>query len=229
MTDKYPKVSVSRHKKTRVKSAKGRKISSVRWLERQLNDPYVAEAKRQGLRSRAGFKIMQLNDRFKFLKPGRKIIDLGAAPGGWTQFAVKECGMGNVIGIDLLEIEPIEGAKLIQGDFLDHDKQEEILNLMKGKADVVMSDMAPATVGHPQTDHIRLMILVESALEFAKKTLKPEGVFIAKLFKGGAEKTLLDNLKRNFKTVKHTKPEASRKDSSEEYVIASGFKTKEIK
>ena len=227
MTDKYPNISVSRHKKTWVKSAKGRKKSSVRWLERQLNDPYVAEAKKQGFRSRAIFKIMQLNDRFKFFKAGKKVVDLGAAPGGWSQIAVEKCGKNNVVGIDLLEIDSIEGAEFIQGDFLEPENQQKILDLLKGKVDIVMSDMAAATTGHAATDHLRIMILVETSLNFAKKILAKEGVFIAKLFQGGAEKKLLDALKKNFKIVKHAKPEASRKDSSEEYVIATGFKNKD--
>lgn len=210
---------------TRVKSAKGRKLSSTKWLQRQLNDPYVQQAQKLGLRSRAAFKLSELDDRFKFLKTGANIIDLGAAPGGWVQVALERCGpKGYVIGIDLLEIEPLAGAELIQGDFLDDDAPDRLRAMMDGDADVVLSDMAASSTGHRATDHLRIMSLLEVAIDFAKDVLKPGGVFVGKVLQGGTENELLALLKRDFKTVKHAKPPASRSDSAEVYVIATGFR-----
>lgn len=210
---------------TRVKSAKGRKLSSTKWLQRQLNDPYVQQAQKLGLRSRAAFKLMELDDRFKFLKTGANIIDLGAAPGGWVQVALERCGpKGYVVGIDLLEIEPLAGAELIQGDFLDDDAPDRLRALMDGDADVVLSDMAASSTGHRSTDHLRIMSLLEVAVDFAIDVLKPGGVFVGKVLQGGTENELLTALKKDFKTVKHAKPPASRSDSAEVYVIATGFR-----
>ncbi len=213
---------------TRVKTAKGRRLSSTRWLQRQLNDPYVQEAKRQGYRSRAAFKLIELDDKFKFLKKGAKVIDLGAAPGGWTQVAMARIGDdGHVIGIDLLEMEAIPGADLIQGDFLDDDAPERLKALLGGQADVVLSDMAAASTGHPQTDHLRIMGLLEVAADFAADVLAPGGTFVGKVLQGGTENELLAALKRDFRTVKHAKPPASRSDSAEVYVVATGFRGRE--
>jgi 23S rRNA (uridine2552-2'-O)-methyltransferase len=210
---------------TRVKSAKGRKLSSTKWLQRQLNDPYVQQAQKMGLRSRAAFKLMELDDKFKFLKPGANIIDLGAAPGGWVQVALERCGQkGYVVGIDLLEIEPLAGAELIQGDFLDDDAPDRLRALMDGDADVVLSDMAASSTGHRSTDHLRIMSLLEVAVHFAKEVLKPGGVFVGKVLQGGTENELLTALKKDFKVVKHAKPPASRADSAEVYVVATGFR-----
>ncbi|MCK5778077.1 MAG: RlmE family RNA methyltransferase [Rhodospirillales bacterium] len=213
---------------TRVKTAKGRRLSSTRWLQRQLNDPYVQEAKRQGYRSRAAFKLIELDDKFKFLKKGAKVIDLGAAPGGWTQVAMARIGdSGHVIGIDLLEMEAIPGADLIQGDFLDDDAPERLKALLGGQADIVLSDMAAASTGHPQTDHLRIMGLLEVAADFAADVLAPGGAFVGKVLQGGTENELLAALKRDFRTVKHAKPPASRSDSAEVYVVATGFRGRE--
>lgn len=213
---------------TRVKTAKGRRLSSTRWLQRQLNDPYVQEAKRQGYRSRAAFKLIELDDKFKFLKKGAKVIDLGAAPGGWTQVALARIGdSGHVIGIDLLEMEAIPGADLIQGDFLDDDAPERLKALLGGQADIVLSDMAAASTGHPQTDHLRIMGLLEVAADFAADVLAPGGTFVGKVLQGGTENELLAALKRDFRTVKHAKPPASRSDSAEVYVVATGFRGRE--
>jgi len=210
---------------TRVKTAKGRRPSSTRWLQRQLNDPYVQEAKRQGYRSRAAFKLIELDDKFKFLKKGAKVIDLGAAPGGWTQVAMERIGdNGHVIGIDLQEMEAIPGAELIQGDFLDDDAPDRLKALLGGQADIVLSDMAAASTGHPQTDHLRIMALLEVAADFAADVLAPGGTFVGKVLQGGTENELLAALKRDFKTVKHAKPPASRSDSAEIYVVATGFR-----
>lgn len=210
---------------TRVKTAKGRRLSSTRWLQRQLNDPYVQEAKRLGYRSRAAFKLIELDDKFGFLQKNAKVIDLGAAPGGWTQVAMERIGEGgHVIGIDLLEMEAIPGADLIQGDFLDDDAPERLNALLGGQADVVLSDMAAASTGHPQTDHLRIMGLLEVAADFAADVLAPGGAFVGKVLQGGTENELLAALKRDFKTVKHAKPPASRSDSAEVYVVATGFR-----
>jgi 23S rRNA (uridine2552-2'-O)-methyltransferase len=209
----------------RVKTAKGRKLSSKLWLERQLNDPYVAEAKRLGYRSRAAFKLAEIDDKYKFLKPGGRVVDLGAAPGGWVQVAQQRVGAkGRVVGIDLQEIEPIAGADLLVGDFLDDDAPERLRALLDGPADVVLSDMAAASTGHPQTDHLRIIALAEAALEFALEVLAPGGAFVAKVLQGGSERTLLETMRRNFAKVAHVKPPASRKDSAELYVVATGFR-----
>lgn len=220
--------SGSRMMHTRVKTAKGRKLSSTLWLERQLNDPYVHEARRLGYRSRAAFKLVQLDDRFNLLKPGMRVVDLGAAPGGWTQVAVQrvkaEHGRGQVVGIDILEWDQVAGATCLVGDFLADDAPDRLKQAMGGPADLVMSDMAAPTTGHPSTDHLRIIGLVEVALDFAMEVLAPGGAFIAKVFQGGTEKTLLDLLKRNFTTVRHAKPPASRQGSAETYVIATGFR-----
>lgn len=209
----------------KVKTAKKRKPSSTRWLQRQLNDPYVHEARKQGYRSRAAFKLLELDDRFHMLKPGLRVVDLGAAPGGWTQVAVARVGArGKVVGMDILEYDPVPGAISMQGDFLADDSPERLKEALGGPADVVVSDMAAPTTGHPPTDHLRIIGLVEVALHFALEVLTPGGTFVAKVFQGGTEKTLLDMLKKNFTLVRHAKPPASRKESAETYVVATGFK-----
>jgi 23S rRNA (uridine2552-2'-O)-methyltransferase len=213
----------------RVKTAKRRSTSSARWLQRQLNDPYVAEAQRRGFRSRAAFKLLQLDEKFGLLRRGLRVVDLGAAPGGWTQVAVEktragEGGAGRVVGIDYLPMDPIPGAVLLQLDFLDPSAPERLQDALAGPADLVMSDMAAPTTGHAATDHLRIMALAETAYDFARQVLAPGGAFVAKLFQGGAEKDLLDALKRDFEKVRHAKPPASRADSSETYVVATGFR-----
>ncbi len=219
------RVSAGRNITTRVKTARGRKSSSTRWLKRQLNDPYVAEANRLGYRSRSAFKLIELDDRFRFLKRGLRIIDLGAAPGGWSQIAAERVGRGGqVVGIDLREIDPIPGAELIVGDFLDDDALARLTGLLGGKADIVLSDMAAAATGHTATDHMRIMLLLEAAIEFAGQVLAPGGTFIGKVLQGGTENQLLVLLKNNFRSVKHAKPPSSRNDSAEMYVVASGFR-----
>ncbi|WP_282609584.1 RlmE family RNA methyltransferase [Pelagibius sp. Alg239-R121] len=211
--------------KVRVKTAKRRSNSSARWLQRQLNDPYVAEAKKRGYRSRAAFKLLQMDEKYDFLSKARRIIDLGAAPGGWTQVSLERAAPGSkVVGIDLLEIEQIPGAILLVGDFLDNDAPDRLKAEMDGAADIVLSDMAAATIGHAKTDHLRIMGLVETALEFAIQVLAPGGSFVAKVIQGGAEQTLMDMLKRHFTKVRHVKPAASRSDSAEMYLVATGFR-----
>lgn len=211
--------------KVRVRTAKGRKLSSKLWLERQLNDPYVQAAKREGYRSRAAYKLAELDEKYKLLKPGMTVVDLGAAPGGWTQVAVAKVGAkGKVLGIDLTPVEPIAGATLITQDFLAEEAPDQLKALLGGPADVVMSDMAAPATGHPQTDHLRIIGLCEAAAEFAREVLAPGGTFLAKVLRGGTEGTLLTQLKRDFTTVKHAKPPASRADSAEIYVIATGFR-----
>ena len=211
--------------KQRVKTGRGRTASQKRWLERQLNDPYVARAKREGYRSRAAFKLLEIDERFKILKPNQKIIDLGAAPGGWSQVAAKIVGpSGRIVGIDLLEIEPMVGVEFITLDFLDPDAPQRLIDLLGGQADIVMSDMAANTTGHKQTDHLRIIGLAETAAEFAREVLAPGGTYLAKVFQGGTEGTLLADLKRDFTLVRHVKPSASRADSSELYVLATGFR-----
>jgi len=224
-TSSAKSISGKRNLTVRVKSAKGRKKSSNQWLSRQLNDPYVAEAKRLNYRSRAAFKLIQLDEKYKFLGKGKTIVDLGCAPGGWTQVAVeRNKGSGQVVGLDILETEPIAGATLICQDFTAPDAADKLKALLNGKADVVMSDMAANTTGHQQTDHLRTIVLVELAYDFAKDVLADNGIFIAKVFKGGAEAELLADIKKNFAKVAHVKPAASRKESPEEYLIAIGFK-----
>jgi len=210
--------------RTRVKTAKGRKVGSTRWLERQLNDPYVRRAKAEGYRSRAAYKLIELDERFGFLKGARRVIDLGIAPGGWTQVVRQRLPQAQVVGIDLLPTDPIEGATILQMDFMAEDAPARLAEALGGPADLVLSDMAANTVGHPQTDHLRTMALVEAGLLFATETLRPGGTFVAKVLAGGADAALVAELKRAFTTVKHAKPPASRKGSSEWYVVAQGFK-----
>lgn len=209
----------------RVKTAKGRKASSTQWLSRQLNDPYVREAQRLGYRSRAAFKLMEIDDQFRLIKPGMTIVDLGAAPGGWTQVAM-ERKAGKVVGIDLLPMDPIEGAVLMQLDFMDESAPDKLIAEAGGKVDLVLSDIAPNTVGHAATDHIRIMVLVEAAAYFAVDILKPGGSFVTKLFQGGAGAEVNAFLKKHFTKIKHVKPKASRAGSVEIYLLAQGFKGK---
>ncbi len=206
-----------------LRTSRGRSPAQQRWLARQLNDPYVAAARKQGLRSRAAFKLMELDDRFALIKKGCRVLDLGAAPGGWTQVALQRQA-GQVVGVDLLAIEAIAGATLIQGDFEDADMPARLTALLGGAPDLVLSDMAPNTTGHAATDHIRIMGLAELALDFACTILAPGGAFVAKVFQGGSEREMLVPLKKRFATVKHAKPPASRKESSELYVVAQGFR-----
>ncbi|MDA0306073.1 MAG: RlmE family RNA methyltransferase [Proteobacteria bacterium] len=216
----------------KLKTAKRRKTSSVRWLQRQLGDPYVAGARDQGLRSRAAFKLMELDDRFHFLTPGASVVDLGAAPGGWTMVAVERVnsqGAGNgkqgkVIGMDIQEAAPISGATLIHHDFLDEAAPGMLMDLLDGPADIVLTDMAAPTTGHAGTDHLRIVGLLEAAFDFACDVLAPGGCFVGKVFKGGTEGELLKAMKQRFKSVRHAKPPASRKESAESYVVAQGFK-----
>lgn len=210
-------------KKSKVRTAKGRKISSTRWLQRQLNDPYIQKAEQAGYRSRAAFKIIELDEKLDLFKPGMRVVDLGAAPGGWSQIAAQR-GAEKIVAIDLLEMDEIPGVDFIQLDFMADDAPDKLKDMLGGQADLVMSDMAPNTTGHKQTDHLRIMAVVEAAYMFACEVLKPEGVFIAKVFQGGAQNTLLAEMKKNFKTIKHIKPPASRKGSSEQYLIAQGFR-----
>jgi 23S rRNA (uridine2552-2'-O)-methyltransferase len=208
----------------RIKTAKGRKISSTRWLERQLNDPYVKRAKAENYRSRAAFKLIELDDRFGLLKGVKSVIDLGIAPGGWSQVVRRQAPQAKVVGIDLLPTDPIDGVTILQMDFMDDLAPERLREALGGPADLVLSDMAANTVGHPQTDHLRTMGLVEAGLEFATEMLRPGGAYVAKVLAGGADNNLVAEMKRHFTTVKHAKPPASRKGSSEWYVIAQGFK-----
>ena len=214
--------------KVRVKSAGKRTMSSKLWLERQLNDPYVAQAKREGWRSRAVYKLTELDERFHLLKPGMKIVDLGAAPGGWAQYAAKKVGSaegrGRVVGIDLLEIEPIVGVDFTVKDFTEADAPDFLRARIGGRVDGVMSDMAANTTGHKKTDHLRIIHLAELAAEFAGEVLAPGGFFVAKVFQGGAEGELLATLKLDYAVVRHVKPKASRADSAELYVLATGFR-----
>jgi 23S rRNA (uridine2552-2'-O)-methyltransferase len=214
-----------RNLKQRVKTANKRSLSSQKWLERQLNDPYVARAKREGYRSRAAFKLLEIDEKYNILKPGQRVVDLGAAPGGWSQIAAKKVGAkGKVVGIDLLPIDPMAGVEFIQLDFLDESAPDKLIELLGGPADVVMSDMAANTTGHKKTDHLRIMGLAEAAIYFAREILAPGGVFVAKVFQGGTESQLLADLKRDFAVVRHVKPAASRADSAELYVLATGFR-----
>jgi 23S rRNA (uridine2552-2'-O)-methyltransferase len=208
----------------RIRTAKGRKISSTRWLERQLNDPYVQRARAENYRSRAAYKLIELDERFGLLKGVRNVVDLGIAPGGWSQVVRRRLPQARIVGIDLLPTDPIEGVEILQMDFMDEGAPERLKTLLGGPADLVLSDMAANTVGHPQTDHLRTMALVEAGLEFAREALRPGGAYVAKVLAGGADSDLVAALKRNFATVKHAKPPASRKGSSEWYVIAQGFK-----
>jgi 23S rRNA (uridine2552-2'-O)-methyltransferase len=208
----------------RIKTAKGRKISSTRWLERQLNDPYVRRARAENYRSRAAYKLLELDERFGLLKGVKAVVDLGIAPGGWSQVVRRRVPRATVVGIDLLPTDPIEGVTILHMDLMDDVAPERLKEALGGPADLVLSDMAANTVGHQQTDHLRTMALVEAGLEFAREILRPGGAYVAKVLAGGADHELVAELKRNFATVKHAKPPASRKDSSEWYVVAQGFK-----
>ena len=208
----------------RVKTSRGRTAQSTRWLERQLNDPYVKKAKAEGYRSRAAYKIIELDERFGFLKGAKRVVDLGLAPGGWAQVVRRKVPKAGVVGIDLLPVDPIEGVTIYQMDFLDDAAPGLLVGALGGAPDLVLSDMAANTVGHPQTDAIRTMALVETGLAFAIDVLEPGGCFVAKVFAGGADSALVAEMKRNFTSVKHAKPPASRKGSSEWYVVAQGFK-----
>lgn len=223
----------ARDLRVKVKTAKGRKLSSTLWLERQLNDPYVVRAKRDGFRGRAAYKIMELDDRYGFLKPGARVVDLGCAPGGWCQVAVPRVNslgenlkkpQGYVLGVDLQEVEPIPGAEIHQLDFLEDGADDKVKAWLGGRADVVMSDMAAAASGHKGTDHLRIIALIEAALAFAYDVLDDGGTFVAKVLAGGAENQMQAELKRNFTKVANVKPPSSRKDSSEKFVIAMGFR-----
>ena len=218
--------------KQRLRPSKRRKASSTRWLTRQLSDLYVAEAQRQGLRSRAAFKLIEIDDRFKILKPGQAVIDLGAAPGGWTLVAAERINaaghrngpQGRVVGIDVQEMQPVPGAHLMVGDFMAADAPGRLKDALAGPADVVLSDMAAPATGHAATDHLRVTALLEAAFEFVCAVLKPGGAFVGKAFKGGSEQELLARMKRRFESVRHAKPPASRKESAETYVVATGFR-----
>ena len=226
----------AREMHVRVKTARGRKLSSTRWLQRQLNDPYVRQAKKEGYRGRAAYKLSEIDDRYRFLRPGARVVDLGAAPGGWCQVAVARVNalgetpgkaQGRVIGVDLQEIEPIPGAELMQLDFLEEGADDAVAERLGGEADAVLSDMAASATGHRQTDHIRIMALAEAAAEFAFRVLAPGGAFVAKVLRGGTEGSLLTLLKQRFETVSHFKPPASRSDSAEMFVVGTGFRGRE--
>jgi 23S rRNA (uridine2552-2'-O)-methyltransferase len=215
--------------RVRVKTAAKRTTSSARWLERQLNDPYVVAAKREGFRSRAAYKLLEMDDKYRLLKPGQRVVDLGAAPGGWSQIAADRVksldGRGQVVAIDYLGMEPLPGVEIVELDFNDPEAETRLKSLMReGGADIVLSDMAAPTVGHAKTDHMRIMALAESAAYFARDVLTPGGAFVCKVLQGGAEKDLLDFLKTSFAVVRHVKPPASRSDSAELYVVATGFR-----
>ncbi len=229
-TTKGPGGEGGRELKTRVKTARKRTLSSTLWLQRQLNDPYVARAKREGWRSRAAFKLLEIDEKFHLLQPGQRIVDLGAAPGGWSQSAAKKVGSaegkgkGKVVGIDLLDIEPIAGVDFAVQDFLAPEAPERLKAMLGGEADGVISDMAANTTGHRKTDHLRIVHLAELAAEFAGEVLKPGGFFLCKLFQGGETGELVARLKRDYAVVRHVKPGASRADSAELYVLATGFR-----
>jgi 23S rRNA (uridine2552-2'-O)-methyltransferase len=212
-----------RREAVRLKNARKLAPSSQRWLARQLNDPYVQAAKSQGFRSRAAFKLLELDDKYKLIAKGARVVDLGAAPGGWAQVALLR-GASVVVGIDLLPVIPVSGAQFIEGDFTEDGMDARLKDMLGGPADLVLSDMAPNTTGHVATDHIRIMALADMALAFAAEVLLPGGAFVAKLFQGGAERDMLNTLKLRFRTVRHAKPPASRKDSKEMYVVATGFR-----
>lgn len=208
----------------RIRTAKGRKVSSTRWLERQLNDPYVRRARAENYRSRAAYKLLELDEKFGLLKGVKSVVDLGIAPGGWSQVVRRRSSQTKVVGIDLLPTDPIDGVTILQMDFMDETAPDRLKEELGGPADLVLSDMAANTVGHQQTDHLRTMALVEAGLLFATEILRPGGAYVAKVLAGGADNQLVAEMKRHFTTVKHAKPPASRKDSSEWYVIAQGFK-----
>lgn len=237
MSEKNTSGRGQRELRVRVKTAKGRKLSSTLWLERQLNDPYVVRAKKEGYRGRAAFKISELDDKYGFLKPGARVVDLGCAPGGWCQVAVARVNAlgdnpkkakGTVLGVDLQEVEPIPGADLHQLDFLSDEADDLVKGWLGGRADVVMSDMAAASSGHKGTDHLRIVALVEAALAFAFDVLEDGGTFVAKVLAGGAENEMQATLKKNFRKVANVKPAASRADSSEKFVVAQGYRGREI-
>ena len=215
--------------RTRVKTARGRTAQSTRWLERQLNDPYVRRAKAEGYRSRAAYKLIELDERFEFLRGAKRVLDLGMAPGGWSQVVRRQLPNCTVVGIDLLPVDPLDGVTILQMDFMVDDAPDRLIEELGGAPDVVLSDMAANTVGHPQTDALRTMALVEAASDFAISVLRPGGAFVAKVFAGGADSSLVALLKRNFATVKHAKPPASRKGSVEWFVVAQGFKGRQDK
>ncbi len=220
-----PVTGAGRSSGVRVKTAHKRSLSSTLWLQRQLNDPYVAEAKRLGYRSRAAFKLIQLDERFHLLGPGKRVVDLGCAPGGWCQIAVERVGpKGKIVGIDYLAMDPVAGAEILELDFLDPAAPDRLKAALDGPADIVLSDMAAPTTGHAATDHIRVMALAETAFDFAREVLTPGGAFVAKVFQGGTERSLLELLKQHFVSVRHAKPAASRQDSAESYVVATGFR-----
>lgn len=209
----------------RVKTASGRTVSSTLWLQRQLNDPYVAAARREGYRSRAAFKLIEMDEKYHLLKKGARIIDLGAAPGGWSQVAAKKAGpSGRIIAIDINVFDPIPGVEITQMDFLDADAPDRLIAMAGGPVDLVLSDMAAPASGHRPTDHLKIMALCEAAIEFAVNVLAPGGSFVAKVLKGGTENELLAMMQRHFRSVRHAKPKASRQDSAEAYVVATGFK-----
>lgn len=214
--------------KVKVKTARRRSAASTRWLERQLNDPYVAAARRAGYRSRAAFKLLEIDDKHKLLKAGQRVVDLGSAPGGWSQIAAERAksidGTGKVVAIDLLDMDPLPGVAFTVMDFMTDEAPAALKEMLGGRADLVVSDMAANTVGHRQTDHLRTMALVEAAAHFAVDVLKPGGAFLSKTFQGGTEREVLDLLKRHFTTIRHVKPPASRSESVEMYVLATGFK-----
>jgi 23S rRNA (uridine2552-2'-O)-methyltransferase len=225
MTSKSSNTSGRGHVRAKLKDRKDRTVSSARWLERQLNDPYVHAAKVKGYRSRAAFKIVELDDKFRFFKKGARVLDLGAAPGGWSQIAVQRCGVtGRVVAMDILEMEPIEGATIFEADMLDDETPQLLIDALGGPADVVLTDMAAPTTGHRATDHLRTSGLLEAAIDMAEATLRPGGAFVGKAFQGGAANELLTRLKKRFASVKHVKPPASRSESVELYLVAQGFK-----
>ena len=225
MSARLPDRSGRGGEKARLKSRKPRKVSSQRWLERQLNDPYVAQAKKEGYRSRAAFKLVELDDKFHFLRKGARVLDLGAAPGGWSQVALARIGAGGkLVAADILEMAPIAGVAVLQLDLSDADSPDVLKQALGGEADVVLTDMAAPTTGHRATDHLRTVALFEAALDVAEAVLKPGGAFVGKVFQGGASGALLARLKRAFREVKHVKPPASRKESVELYLVAMGFR-----
>lgn len=208
----------------RLKTARGRTLASQLWLQRQLNDPYVQKAKIEGYRSRAAWKLVELDEKYNLLRPGMRIVDLGAAPGGWTQVAVERTQGGAILGVDILPMDPISGATLMELDFLAPHAEKAVIEAVGGPVDIVLSDMAANATGHRQTDHIRVIALAEAAFDFSLKVLKPGGAFVAKFFQGGAEKELQQRLQQAFAKVRYAKPPASRKDSSETYLVATGFR-----
>lgn len=225
MTTKKDSTPSIRLKFEKVKSARGRKVSSTRWLQRQLNDPYVKLAQQQGYRSRAAFKIQEIDNKYNIFKKGKTVLDLGAAPGGWSQVAVKKVGRGNVVALDILDMDPMEGVVTIKQDFLESEAKDRVIDALGGrKCDVVLTDMAANTTGNKKTDHLRIMVLLEEAYNFAVTVLNEDGVFAGKVFQGGAEKELFDRVRKDFKKVYHFKPASSRKDSSEMYIVATGFR-----